>query len=141
MNELLHQYFQHILEEKGEFKEETAAALDSVLECFFKQFVADLQNKHKKDEKIKPYDIPIVLKNLNFSDAFIHNNEKAFYNYKKEEKSLKIKRLREAGFGATNEHAQLHQRILDSKHQSYVRNEEQEIYIGESEETSEFDSA
>ena len=37
MNELLHQYFQHILEEKGEFKEETAAALDSVLECFFKQ--------------------------------------------------------------------------------------------------------
>lgn len=141
MNEILNQYFHHLIEEKGEFKEETTEALCSVLEYFFKQIVVDLQNKHQTNEKIKPVDIPAVLKTLNFPDTFIHNNEKTFYNYKKEEKSLKIKRLREAGFGATNEHAQFHQHILDSKHLSYVRDEGQEIYTGDSDEASEFDSA
>lgn len=140
MNEKIQQGIIQIIEEKGQFQEETKNALEVVLDCFLKQFVVNLRDVHDTKEKIKPIDIPATLKNLNFSDTFIYKNKEAFDNYIKEQKSLKIKRLREAGFGATNEHAQLHRRILDSPHQSYVRNETQEILMEGSDDDSEFGS-
>lgn len=141
MDETIRQDINHIIENTAEFQDDTVNALGSVLDYFLQQIVVELQNNHKQNEKIKPKDIPIALKTLNFSDAFIYNNEEAFNNYIQEQKTLKIKRLKEAGFGATNEHGQLHQRILESSHQSYVRNEDQEISIEETDDASEFDSA
>ena len=111
---------------KGEFNHNVVDALSVFASGFLEHIVSVIQTQQKESSNnfpIRPCDVTDALKKLNFKGVFINKHKKIFNEYLNDQKNLKLQRLRDAGYGATNEHVQFIQRILECPHQTYVHDE------------------